>query len=72
MSSPGSNKSLSHSASSDQSCRQPVFEMYNLCNYEMNVDVLAPIKTGTLCLTRAFFCPSFEKCDDILNWSMSQ
>lgn len=53
MSSPGSSESQFLSASCDQSCRQPVFETYHLGNYEMNVDVLQPIKTGTLCLTRA-------------------
>lgn len=52
MSSPGSIESPSLPASWDQSCRQPVFETYHLCNYEMNVDVLEPIKTGTLCSTK--------------------
>lgn len=51
MNSPGSSKSLP--ASCDQSVRQPVFETYYLCNYEMNVDVLEPIKSGTVCSTRA-------------------
>ncbi len=53
MSSPGSSESPSLSTSCDQSCRQPVFETYHLSNYEMNVDVLETIKTGTLCSTRA-------------------
>lgn len=51
MSSSVSSKSLP--ASCDRSSRQPVFETYHLCNYEMNVDVLEPIKIGTVCSTRA-------------------
>lgn len=52
MSSPGSSESPSLSASCHQSCRRPFFETYHLGNYEMNVDVLEPIKSGTLSLTR--------------------